>query len=79
MSKMSQLGKQLLDSALTAGVAAAGTLVYFRVAHGAEPTDRWLAEHIAALPWWGFLLLLAYLLVIFQRLRLRVTDIDKGR
>ena len=79
MSKMSQLGKQLLDSTLTAGVAAAATLAYFRVAHGAEPTDRWLAEHIAPLPWWAFLLLLAYLLVIAQRLRLRVTDIDKSR
>lgn len=79
MSKMSQLGKQLLDSALTAGLAAAGALAYFRFTRGAEATDDWLAEHLFALPWWACMLLLAYLLVIVQRLRLRVTDIDKSR
>ncbi len=79
MSKMSQLGKQLLDSTFFATLAAAATLAYFRVTRGAEPTDSWLAEHILPLPWWAFMLLLGYLLLIVQRLRLRVTDIDRSR
>jgi ubiquinone biosynthesis protein len=79
MSKMSQLGKQLLDSTLAAGLAAAGVLAYYRAVHGAEATDRWLAEHVLALPWWAFMLLLGYVLLIVQRLRLRVTDIDRSR
>jgi ubiquinone biosynthesis protein len=77
MSKMSRLGKQLLDSGLTAIVAAAGTLGYFRVTRGAEETNRWLGEHLAVpLPWWGWMLVLLYFMVVLQRLRLRVTEIE---
>lgn len=77
MSKMSQFGKQLLDSVMTAAAAAAVALAYFRISRGAEETDTWLGEHVVALPWWAVMLLLAYLLLFVQRLRLRVTDIDK--
>ena len=79
MSKMSQFGKQLLDSTVMAAFGAVGALAYFRFTRGAEATDEWLAEHLVPLPWWAFMLLLSYLLVIVQRLRVRVTDIDKPR
>lgn len=77
MSKMSQFGKLLLDSAFTALLATSGTLAYFRITLGADETNDWLAEHLPlAIPWWGCMLILLYFLIMVQRMRLRVTEID---
>ncbi len=80
ISKMSYLGKLLLDSALFATLAAAGALAYFRVTLGSGELDRWLGEHLPiALPWWICALALVYLIALQQRMRMRVTDIDSHR
>ena len=76
MSKMSLFGKQMLDMLLAATLGAAGALTYFRITRGAEETDTWLGAHILPLPWWAYLMFSVYVMLMVQRLRLRVTEID---
>lgn len=76
MSKMSLFGKQVLDMLLAAILGATGALAYVRVTRGAEELDRWLGAHLLPLPWWAYLLFSVYVLILIQRLRLRVIEID---
>jgi ubiquinone biosynthesis protein len=78
MSKMSLFGKQVLDMSMTALVSSAAALVYYRVTRGADETDGWLGEHLpVALPWWACLLILLYMTMSAQRMRLRITEIEQ--
>lgn len=77
MSKLSLVGKLLIEYTMLALVAALGALAYYRITAGPDALAAKLAELLPfALPWWVWALFFAHLLMRLQRLRSRLSEID---
>ena len=77
MSKLSYVGKMLIEYVMAGLAVAVGALAYFCATAGAAAADAWLAERLPLpAPWWVCVLVLLHVITRLQRIRVRFTDID---